>query len=159
MAGIKLQSVLDKSGSYHFLNIPKNIGEKILTKFGKRVLCIINGEFNLHCALIKKKEGNYIIMLGKQNRIRINANYGDKLALEFCQDTSPFQFEMPEELKEVLLTDLDGNQAFERISDGKKRSVIHLVSAAKRSETRINRALKIIDNLKMGITNPKEFLK
>ena len=60
---------------------------------------------------------------------------------------------MPEELSAVLETDEEATLVFEKLTPGKKRSIIHYIATAKQTDTRISRALKIVDFLKMGITD------
>lgn len=67
--------------------------------------------------------------------------------------------EMPEVWLEVIESDHEAAEAFEKLTPGKKRSILHMVSSAKRMETQINRALKIAENIKMGVTNPRDFMK
>jgi len=54
---------------------------------------------------------------------------------------------MPEEFEEVLSSDSDGQQYFEKLTDGKKRALIHIVSTVKNADLKISKALTILDHL------------
>lgn len=157
---IKVVTRLEKSrNNTHYIPIPEEIASPILDTFGKRVLCMVNGHAKLHCAIMKHRDIGYYITVGKATKAKIKANHGDELCLEITKDESEYQAELPEELKEVLLTDEEGLHRFENLTPGKKRSIIHYVNSAKQMDTRINRALKILENLKMGMTDLKELMR
>lgn len=61
---------------------------------------------------------------------------------------------MPEELEALLEQDLNGARLFEALSAGKQRYIIHYVSGVKSSQKKIDRAIKLINNLK---TMPETF--
>jgi uncharacterized protein YdeI (YjbR/CyaY-like superfamily) len=48
---------------------------------------------------------------------------------------------------------------FEDLTDGNKRGLIYVVSSVKSSDKRIERALKIVEKLKIGVTSPRLILK
>ncbi len=66
---------------------------------------------------------------------------------------------MPEELEEVLNIDLDAHTKFHSLTAGNQRSLIYLVTQVKSSEKRIERALKIAEKIKNGVTAPRHIFK
>jgi uncharacterized protein YdeI (YjbR/CyaY-like superfamily) len=66
---------------------------------------------------------------------------------------------MPEELKEVLDTDDEANKIFHTLTAGNQRGLIYLLSLVKSSDKKIERALKIAERIKLGITSPRLILK
>jgi len=156
---VKLKTRLEKSGgSMHYIPIPDEIGEEIIRRFGRRVICKVNGN-QIHCAILKRQSIGTYIMAGKSTREKIKANYKDELNLEILEDTTEFQMEVGEVFQEVLDTDEEGKIRFKELTDGKKRSLIHQVNKAKNIDTQINRALKILENLKMGFTDLKDLTR
>ncbi len=155
---MKIKTKLDRSGNSHYIPIDSEMGQKIIDRFGKRILCTIKGH-TLHCAILNKKELGRYIMVSKTAKEKIKAEYGDELVLKISKDTSEYQMEVSEEFQEVLSTDEEGILRFEKLTPGKKRSLIHYVGKAKNSDTRINRAIKIVENLKMGMTDLRELLR
>lgn len=156
---MKLICNLEKAEYNMFIiPIPDQEGEQLYTKFGKRILCIVNGN-KAHSALQQRKDLGYYIMVGKGTKEKLQIEYGETFELKIQKDNSEYKAEMPEELEEVLNTDAEGLLLFESLTPGKKRSIIHVVGNAKQSTTRINRAIKIIDRLKMGIKDLKELIR
>ncbi|MEM8907103.1 MAG: YdeI/OmpD-associated family protein [Bacteroidota bacterium] len=146
------------NGSF-YLPIPEEAALKILATFGRRILCVVSERPVLHCAVLRQKDLGYYIMLGKTSRARLGVELGEELMVQIRQDTSKYQAAVPEELLAVLQTDPEGEARFGALTAGKKRSIIHYINTAKQSETRINRALKLVERLKLGVTSQKELFR
>jgi hypothetical protein len=146
------------SNGMHFVIVDENIVNSFLTKGSKRAICTIDSE-NFHCAFMPKKEGGYFINLGSAICKKLNLKKGDSLTLSFAEDNSEFQFEMPEEFSEVLYQDPDADAVFQALTDGNKRGLIYVITLVKSSEKRIERALKVAEKLKIGVTSPRLLLK
>jgi ABC-type lipoprotein release transport system permease subunit len=147
------------SSGMHYIMINDDLTTPFLSKNIKRVVCKINDSLDFHCAFMPKKEGGFYINIGSSICNKLNLKLGDSVTLSFREDTTEYQFEMPEELTEVFYQDPDAFTIFDSLTDGNKRSLIYLVNAVKSSEKRIERALKIVEKLKMGITKPQLIMK
>jgi len=159
MTSLSFQSKLSKTANnQHYIPIEEALAVQAIQAFGKRVLCQINGK-ELHCAIHRSSQLGYYLMIGKKTKKQLALEMWDELEIVLQQDESDYQMAMPEVLLEVLATDPEGMEKFEGLTDGKKRSIMHLINSAKRVDTQINRALKIVENLKRGITSPRDFLK
>ena len=112
----------------------------------------------IHAAILTKKELGYYIRLGKSTVKKLKVKAGDTIKVSIAADLTPFQFELPEELAEVLATDLQANHVFEKLSPGNQRSIIYLVSLLKSTDKRIERALRIAEKLKAGITSARKMI-
>ncbi len=84
---------------------------------------------------------------------------GSKVTASFSIDDTTYQFDMPEELNEVLETDPHAKEIFHALTKGNQRGLIYLVSQVKSTGKKIERALKIVSQMKKGITSPKLILK
>ena len=139
------------------------LDEKLVAKLtkenNKRVVCNLNNEIQIHASILSNKTGEYFVVISAANCKKIKAKLGDKVNATFEIDKSEYQFEMPEEFKEVLDTDEAANKIFELLTDGNKRGLIHLIAIPKSSDKKIERALLIAEKLKMGITSPRLVLK
>jgi hypothetical protein len=143
----------------HFVLISTDLVTPFTEKGIKRVICRLNESLDFHCAFMPKKEGGYFINIGSTICKKLDLKIGDELSLIFKEDTTDYQFEMPEEFTEVLSQDPDACVIFEGLTDGNKRGLIYLITMVKSSEKRIERALKIVEKLKMGITKPQLIMK
>ncbi|MEL6675582.1 MAG: YdeI/OmpD-associated family protein [Bacteroidota bacterium] len=155
---MELTSILTQSGYGCYIPLPEDIALQAQTELGKRVICEVNG-IPIHCAIKRSNRIGYYIMAGKSTVQKIQAEPGDTLNLVLRKDDTPYQMAMCAELEEVLFTDPEAEAFFKRLSDGKKRSLIHHVSKAKHSDTRINRALALMENLKRGKTELRDLTR
>ena len=132
---------------------------EILKKFGKRVIYVVNKKHTFHGAILFSKALGHYIYFSIAKLKELELNIGDEIDIEIKKDTSTYQFAICEEFIAVFETDPEASKRFEQLTDGKKRGLMHFINKAKRSETRINRALKLAENLKLGITDPRELIR
>jgi len=98
--------------------------------------------------------GRFLISFGKRYQKELGF-----FELQLIENTSKYGVEMPEEFQAVLDSDLEAYERFEKLTVGKKRSLIYLILRIKNSQTRIGKALIISENIKMGITDQRELIK
>lgn len=143
----KLASEPPGSG-WHFIIVEAKTGEKFEKKEGsRRVVCSINGNEGFQCALMPSG-GRFYIMVSKEKRARFGISAGDGITVELTSDESEFGAPMPEELQEVLNQDPDGQQYFDKLTAGKKRSIMYFVGKIKDVDKRIHTALIFVEHIK-----------
>ena len=148
---IKFRAELTHSSTgsgWHFLLIEK----KIVDKFGfpdkfKRVICSINGSDGFQCALLPWQQMFYIIV-NKKKRDALGIVSGDTVDVELVRDESKYGLPMPEEFREVLDQDPDGDRLFHDLTKGKQRSVLYHIGNVKDIDRRIHVALIFVEHLK-----------
>ena len=106
-----------------------------------------------------KKTNTYRMMFGKRLQKELGVFQNDYFELQLFEDKSKYGADMPEELDAVFLSDYDAYKIFETLTPGKKRSIIYAVSRFKNSQTKIDKALILCENLKRGHLNPYTILK
>ena len=146
------------SGMHYFM-VDDEVIKGFKKKDIKRVLCQLNGKTEFHCALMPKKGEGTFVNLGKKIIDPLGLSEGDYIDVIFKEDNNRYQFDMPTELQEVLKTDEEADGIFQSLTDGNKRGLIYLVNGVKSIDKRIERALKIAEKLKIGITSPRKVLK
>jgi len=115
-------------------------------------------KIEFHAAL-KMYEGKYMISFGKRYQKPLGVSLNDYFQLQIAEDDSKYGVEVPEEFSAVFDSDPQASEIFEALTDGKKRSLIYQVLRFRNSQTRIDKSIIISENLKLGITDPKELLK
>jgi len=155
----KYQTHIAAVGNWHFLPVPDEEAQAFRDAGHKRVLCSLNEEDPFHCALARQKGRGYYIMLSKRRLKEHDLKRGDEVAVKLTEDQSEYQAPMPEALDEVLKSDYEGYQVFQSLTPGKQRSIIHMIRRIKSVDLQIERALTIIENLKLGIRNNKDLTK
>jgi hypothetical protein len=143
----------------HYILLDKKTVATLTKADNKRAVCKLNNEVEFHCALMPKKEGGHFINIGSTICKKLKIKEGSKVTATFTIDNTEYQFEMPEELKEVLDTDPKADKIFHSLTEGNQRGLIYLVAQVKSSDKKIERALKIVEKIKNGITSPRLILK
>lgn len=143
----------------HYLAIPHEEAVALREAGHERVLACLNGAHRWHAALRFFQDVGYVIYVGKTVRNAAGVNVGDVVHLTLTPDTSAYQFEMPEVLREVLALDPEADARFHTLTPGNQRSLMVLVTRVKSVDKQIERALKIASRLKQGIHAAQVILK
>ncbi|MBT8190995.1 MAG: YdeI/OmpD-associated family protein [Bacteroidia bacterium] len=133
--------------SFHII-VPQDIVVELTRDCKKRVMCRINEYESFHAGFMPDGKGNSFIKLNKERMKNFQLELGMEVNVILEKDHSKYGMAMPEEFEEVLGQDIDGASFFEKLTDGKKRSLIYAVSIVKNSDKRITKALIILDHLK-----------
>lgn len=152
--------LLEKFGSgMHYIIVDNTIVDAFKMTGEKRAICTLNDQLEFHCAFQSKKGGEYYVIIGATICKKLKLKEGSLVTATFTVDNTEYQFEMPEELSEVLSSDTEANNIFHGLTAGNQRGLIYLVTQVKSIDKRIERSLKIADKLKKGITSPRIILK
>lgn len=148
---IKFRTTIERSpetSGWHFLVIEKKTADKLsFPDQYKRVVCTINGAEPFQCALMPSG-GKFYIIVNKKKRDSLGIVAGDTVNAELVIDESKYGLPMPEELREVLNQDPDGDRLFHALTAGKQRSMLYYLGNIKDIDKRIHAALIFIDHLK-----------
>ncbi|MEO1656065.1 MAG: YdeI/OmpD-associated family protein [Bacteroidota bacterium] len=148
--------------SGHYLLIPEEVAQELgvnVKNKKERIVCHYPDGETRPYALNYMLSGEAYLLLNAKTKKQYHLEVGDMLEISLEKDSSPFGMEMPEVLEVFLEQDPEAEACFLKLTDGAKRSVIHAIASAKREATQINRALKILNNLKEGKTSPREFMR
>lgn len=156
---VKKYTIQKSSNGMHVVFLDKKTVDPFLKKGHKRVICKLNNAVEVHCAILSSKEEGHYVYIGSTIMKKLSLKVDSTVSAEFLTDTTPYQFEMPEELKEVLDTDEVAHTIFHALTEGNQRGLIYLVQQVKSSEKKIERALTIAERIKAGVTSPKVVLK
>ena len=128
--------------------IPNNVFEKMLELVpNKRVKCTLNNEMTVSRAMSPKGNINYIL-LNKDIVKKLKIDFGDEVSVELQPDQSKYGIDITEEMEEVLYSDPEGNDLFDKLTPGVQRSLIYIVNKIKSSQLRIERSFVILEHLK-----------
>lgn len=129
-----------------FIKIPFDVKEfygsgkpKVMADFGNGV--VYRG------SLVKMKTPYHILLLRKDIRAALGVGVGDSVEVNITLDTVPREVEIPHELKEALINN-DLLAVFEKSSFTFRKESANAVEGAKKMETKLSRADKVITQLK-----------
>lgn len=136
-----------------YLPLPENHIEALKTGGNKRVIIYLTPQYKVHAAILNRKNSGHFIMLSKKHMKALDLELGSEVQAEVRIDDTKYQFEVPEAFAEVIRTDPEAASLFEKLTPGAQRSILAAVAAVNNTDKQIERALKITDLLKQGITN------
>jgi hypothetical protein len=132
-----------------YLPVPENVAVTFVNGKDRRVIVCMNDSITLHSALMPDK-GLWFIMLNKQVVKKLGLRPGDRVSLTIEKDQSEYGMPMPEEMVECLEQDGSASVHFSKLSPGKQRSLIYLVSKVKNPDLRIRKTLAILHHLNVN---------
>lgn len=150
-SSVSFTAVLDRflgKGGMHYIDVPDAVAKQFTTTKAVRMLCLLNNVLVFHCAIRPKGGGAFYINIGTPIRAKAKLKLGQKITAAVRPDESEYGREMPQELKELLAQDEEGNQRFNALNPCKQRGIIYYVDGAKSLDKRIERATMMITRLK-----------
>lgn len=143
----KLQKFESPLWGHHF-PVPDKVANNFIEGNNRRIVCNINGQHKMQCAIMPSKEG-FFILINKELIKNLGLVIGEDVSLIIEKDNSEFGLEMPESFQIMLEQDPEGKQFFDQLTPGKQRSLIHLVGKVKNIDSQLNKGMAILDHLKM----------
>ncbi len=143
----------------HYIPLATNQIKKLTAGGNKRVVCVLNKQITLHAAIMRTKEDMHYIMIAEKYLKQLGLRTGMMVDAVIKKDISKLQFHIPEEFSEVFDTDPEAAAIFKTLKDGNKRGLIALVNMVKSTDKKIERALKIAEKLKQGISSPQKVME
>ncbi len=147
MTFVAIVEKFDSDLWYFYLPVPEEVAHTFLQSENKRVIATLDGKESYHCAIMSM-EGRYFINVNKERRKKLGLRKGTAVQVELQPDASDYGMPVPEEFKEVLNQDPEGDEAFHRLTPGKQRSLLHIAGNVKNTDKRIERALVIVNHVK-----------
>lgn len=154
-----LYTVEREEGSRFFIVLDPALAESLTVNGNKRIVCTINDVHSFHAALTNKKGVGYCVYIRGALGKELKLQEGTEIRALVKIDDSPNQFEMPEELEEVLRSDPEAQEVFGSLTPGNQRGLIYLVTQVKSTDKRIERALRVAKCIKLGIKAPQLVMK
>lgn len=127
--------------------VPADLANEFFHDNARRVVCTINGQVEIHCAIMPKGQDAWCVLINKDIRTKLGLEVGSPVELIMRRDTSEYGLPMCEELREVLTTDEQANTLFHTLTPGLQRTLIYWAGNVKHPEKRIIRCLAIAQNL------------
>jgi Domain of unknown function (DUF1905)/Bacteriocin-protection, YdeI or OmpD-Associated len=144
-----LEISTNKLWGAHFA-VPDFVYQTLADGEDRRVVCTLNQKVEYQCAMLPRGDGTYLITVNKKIRDQLQLKEGSQFQVSLRKDDSKYGLPMPEEFAEVLAQDTEGSKLFHALSAGKIRTLLYIAGNVKSSEKRIERALAIVEHLKMN---------
>lgn len=132
----------------HYLDIPASIVKKSGWTGKQRFVCTVNKDLTWKCGMVSHGAGKAYILLNKKLMQTGKFNVGQEVNVILKKDASKYGMDVPAELKEIFAQDPIGKQRFDALAPGKRRYIIYYVNQVKSENLRVERAVRLISNLK-----------
>ena len=121
--------------------------------YGKRGTVRIKGTINgvpMDRALMPRKSGIHMIVLGADLRKKARANVGEEARFEVWLNTRPEEVVLPQELSETLDFFPDFKKGWQRITPGMQRSICIWINSGKTEATRAKHVAEVFKRFETG---------
>lgn len=131
----------------HYVPLPMEIADELQRAGVRRVECKMNGN-EYRRAITGPNDGERYLLVSKKMMKEMKVGLGDTVLIDLWADPDPDRIELCEELVATLNQDKEAAERFYNMTPGQQRGLNLHISSAKRSETRIKRALDIAHKLR-----------
>lgn len=128
------------------VKVPEAIAIQFINGADRRVIATFNNEVEKPCAIMPHPEA-WFLMVNGELRKKLGLEIGANVQVSLKKDVSEFGYPMPEEMEAAFDQDEGARHHFGKLTPGKQRSLIYLVSKLKNSEKRIEKSLAILHHL------------
>ncbi len=131
-------------GSYFYVVLTAETVDQFPQQRKTRLICELEGELSFRCGLNHLGDGNFFIILNRQNLKKVGKALGDDLRFAIHIDPDPLGVAVPEVLTVLLDQDPELREQYESLSMGKKRHVIHSIKDIKNIDLQVAKAQELI---------------
>lgn len=124
--GIQTIKQLEKrKGGCFYLKLDSEIINQFSNKRATRMICTIDKKVSYRCGLNHLGDGNFYVIVSGKYLEELDKELGEQVDYRIDEDPDQLGVEMPEILTVFLDQDLEAKAVFEKLTDGKKRSLIY----------------------------------
>jgi hypothetical protein len=155
MPSIKLstpiQQLEKRKGGYYYLVVEAETVNLFERKKATRLICSVEDKLKFPCGLNHLGDGNFFIILSTKLFKALGKPLGEQVDFELSEDPNPLGVEVPEVLQVLLEQDAATKAAYDGLTDGKKRSLIHLIKGIKNLDLQIEKIGQFLNGeIKVG---------
>lgn len=113
-----------RKGGYFYLKITRETVESFEKKRATRLICVLENEVKIACGLNHLGDGNFFIIIAGKHMKTLGMEEGSLVSFEIYEDPNPLGVEEPETLLILVEQDPVMKTIYDRLTDGRKRSLI-----------------------------------
>ena len=134
--------------SGHYIDVPASVVKKTGGTGKQRFICTVDKIMTWKCGLVSHGAGKAYILLNKKQMQAGKLAVGKQVNVVLKKDMSQYGMDVPAELKELFAQDIIGKERFDGLAPGKRRYIIYYINQVKSTQLKIDRAVRLISNLK-----------
>ncbi len=140
-----IEQLEKRQGGYYYLKVLADSVAQFEKGRATRLKCILDGELTYSCGLNHLGDGHFYIIMATRYLKQLKKNKGDQVIFEIFEDPNPLGVEIPEALQELLAQDEAAKTVFDKLTDGKKRSLIYSTQRIKNIDKQIQNSLDFLE--------------
>jgi hypothetical protein len=142
-------------GGYYYLKIEAEIINQFEKKRHTRMICHLDKKISFRCGLNHLGDGNFFIIVSGKNLEQLNKKQGDTIHFNIEEDPDQLGVEVPEVLTVFLEQDKAMKMIYDKITDGKKRSLIYSILKTKNIDKQVNEISAFLNKEYISINKKK----
>jgi hypothetical protein len=143
-------------GGYYYLKIDAEVVNQFEKKRHTRMICHLDKKLSFRCGLNHLGDGNFFIIVSGKILEQLNKKLGSKIHYKIEQDPDQLGVEVPEVLSTVLEQDEELKEIYNKITDGKKRSLIYTILKTKNIDKQVQDITTFLNNELTAINKKKK---
>lgn len=148
----EIKQLEKRKGGYFYLKIDSDIINQFSRKRATRMICTIDNVVSYRCGLNHLGDGSFYIIVAGKHLDKLNKALGVEVNFKIEEDPDQLGVEVPEVLTVFLEQDVDSKAIYDKLTNGKKRSLIYSFNRIKD----IDKQVKIIMDF---LTKEKQKMK
>lgn len=136
-----------RKGGYFYFKIDADIVHQFDKKRSTRLICKMDQKVEFQCGLNHLGDGNFFIIVSTKNLKALGKQLGDEIHFSIEEDPNPLGVEIPEVLSVLLEQDEVLKGIWNRLTDGKKRSVIYGINKIKNVDLQVEKSIVFLNQL------------
>ena len=134
-----------QKGGYFFLKMEVEIVNQFEKKRHTRMICHLDEKITFRCGLNHLGDGNFFIIVAGKCLEQLNKKVGSLIHFKIEEDPDQLGVEMPEVLEALLSQDENLKSIFDKITDGKKRSLIYTILKIKDIDKQVQTSIEFLN--------------
>lgn len=141
----EIKQLEKRKGGYYYLQIEAEVVQELSRQRATRLICILDHQLSFRCGLNHLGDGNFFIIIAGKHLDTLDKELGDTVDFEIQEDPNPLGVDIPEDLEALLAQDEEAKKTFDKMTDGKKRGLIHSINRIKDIDKRIQKSLRLLE--------------
>ncbi len=134
-----------RKGGYNYLELSRTVVDQMNHGRSTRLLVTIDENVIVRCGLNHLGNGDFFIIVSKRHLDELKKEKGDVVSCKIQEDPDQLGVDVPEVLSVLLEQDQYAHDVFERLTDGKKRSLIYGIVKIKNVDLQVKRILEFLE--------------
>ena len=149
---IAFNGIIEQLGEINadFIKFPFSTGELFGKKGQVKIKVLFDGKVEYRGSLAKMKSNCHMLGLTQEVRKNLGKSFGDVVSVKLWEDKEERMVEIPEDVLVVFEKNKDAFELYQKMSYTHRKEYMRWITEAKKTETRENRKIKMIEMILAG---------